>query len=199
MKKFGVGVLVFLLLFSLGAIASISVDWFTYGTIYMNDGTTPLPVGSIAQLIWTSDSTISAAATNGANVLVPTGGEILLSQIALTDEGAIYEGAATYNEEDYWIGDTNYFANGYVYTRVFAYLASSGVPTNDTWYGEGPVTTDGPISSQHASSPPAPTPTDITGANSFTLNQQVVIPEPTTMAIMGIGLLTLASRRFRRK
>ena len=188
-----------LVMSSVTVLASISIDWFTYGTIYLNDGTTPLPAGSIAQLIWSQDATMSPY--NPTDALVVNSNEVLLAQIATAagDDNPIQIGAAQYDEETYGISDTNYFANGYVYVRVFDYLQANGTPTNDTWFIEATVT--GPVYSQHASSPPASTSVDITGGfgNSVSLNDQVVVPEPTTMAIMGIGLLTLVSRRFRRK
>ena len=191
-------VVVLLCACSFSALATISVNWFTVGTIYLNDGTTQLPVGSIAQLIWSPDSTISPY--NDTDALVPDSTEVLLMQFTTTDVGGIWVGSQNYVEEDYGIGDTNGFANGYVYARVFNYLAVDGSPTNDTWFAEGAVPLSGPVASQHVSgTPPDPTLADITGGSDFSLNDQVVVPEPMTMAIMGIGLLTLVSRRFRRK
>ena len=189
-----------LVLSSVSVLASISVDWFSYGTIYLNDGTTPLPVGSIAQLIWSRDATISPY--NPTDALVVDTNEVLLAQVATAagDDFPIQLGTVQYDEETYSISDTNFFANGYVYVRVFDYLQANGTPTNGTWFVEAAVS--GPIYSQHAGggNPPA-TAVDITGGSgySISLNDQVVVPEPTTMAIMGIGLLTLVSRRFRRK
>ena len=191
---------VFIALFvgcSISAMATISVEWGVDGTIYRSDGVTPLPTGSILQLIWSVDALISTPPA-GSNYLIPTDGEVLLKQITLASDGSFYDGSTTYDELDYDKADTNYFVGGYVYTRVFDQLGS-GTPTNDTWFGDGPASLTLVSGSQHVTPKPLPVYTDITGGESFTLNQQVVIPEPTTMAIMGIGLLTLVSRRFRRK
>ena len=177
---------------SMGASATISVDWTTYGTIYLNDGTTPLPIGSIAQLIWSPDPTISEFSPTDA--LIPDSSEVLLLQIATTDPGAIYYGVTSFIESDYGLSDTNYFADGYVYMRVFDYLLTNGTPTPGTQYGEGPnPTVTGSVPSQHTAIPPLPTTVDITDGNYF------IIPEPASMAIMGVGLLTLTARRFRRR
>ena len=178
---------------SIHAFATISVNWFTFGTIYLSDGTTPLPVGSIAQLIWTPDPAISPFSSTDA--LIPDSSERLLLQIATTDPGAIYYGTTNFVEEEYGLSDTNYFANGYVYTRVFNYLLANGSPSYDTDWGDGPRPPDGPVASQHApSTPPEPTLADITGGDSY-----IIVPEPTTATILGISLVTLAARRFRKK
>ena len=178
---------------SIHAFATISVNWFTIGTIYLGDGTTPLPAGSIAQLIWTPDPTISTF--NPADALIPDSSEVLLLQVAITYAGGIEVGTQNYVEADYGISDTNWFAQGYVYTRVFNYLMANGSPTYGTDWGDGPRPPDGPIASQHApSTPPEPTLADITGGDSY-----IIVPEPTTATIMGISLLTLALRRFRKK
>ena len=189
-------ILILLLCCSVSALATISIEWGTMGTIYMNDGTTALPVGSIVQLIWSPDATISNP--NAYDALIPDSTEVLLKQTTLSSDGAFYDATTTYVELDYSIGDTNGFVGGYVYTRVFDYLGSNGSPTNDTWFGNdaSPTLISG---SQHSVPAANPAWIDITNGDSFTLNDQVVVPEPTTMAIMGIGLLTLVSRRFRRK
>ena len=61
------------------SFAIISINWFTYGTIKLNDGTTDLPVGSIAELIWSVDNTIDPILAS--DPLTPQGGEVLLWNI----------------------------------------------------------------------------------------------------------------------
>ena len=54
-------VLAVVLLACTGVYASISIEWFSYGgNVLQSDGLTPLPVGSIWQLIWSSNSTLTA-------------------------------------------------------------------------------------------------------------------------------------------
>ena len=187
----------FFLCLGSSSLATISVDWTTYGTIYLSDGITPLPIGSIAQLIWSPDSTISQF--NEIDALVPDSSEILLLQIATTDPGAIYYGTTNFVEEEYGLSNTNYFANGYVYTRLFNYPATNGSPPSGTQYGDGPSPATGPIPSQHTDlTIPWPTVADITGGDSYIIVPESV-PEPTTATIMGMSVLTLALRRFRKK
>jgi hypothetical protein len=175
--------------------ASISVDWFTLNSIKLQGGVTDLPVGSIAELIWSADNVISPY--NPANPLIPDPTEVLLLNFTTVDAGAIYYGSATYVEATYGFADpdTNHFANGYVYTRVFNFLAADGIPTNGTWFGEG---LSGPVPSQHVSPAPTPTVNDITELGNFTLNQQV-IPEPATWALGFLGLGVLLRRRLMKK
>lgn len=183
----------------MSSFASISVNWITFGTITLSDGVTSLPVGSIAELIWSADNSINTI--SDSDPLTPQGGEVLLVNFATTDAGSItYSGDPLFVEANYGFSDTNYFAGGYVYTRVFNFLAANGTPTGGTWYGEGPMPITGPIPSQHVSTtPPEPMGSDITGGGSFALNQQIMIPEPATWAFMGLGALVVFMRRRMRK
>jgi hypothetical protein len=192
MKKVAAVVAMVLCLSCVGALATISIEWFTYGELRLSDGTTPLPVGSITQLIWSPDSGISSLLWS--DPLTPQGGEVLLRQYTNVIAGRVFVPAQDYVEADYGIGDTNGFAGGYAYMRVFDYLGASGTPTNGTWFGEGQLPIPGPIGSQHQSPAPTSTLVDPTGGDSFTLDQQIV-PEPATWALLGFGVLVMAARR----
>jgi hypothetical protein len=187
--------------FALSCVASfatISINWFTFGTIQV--GGSDLPVGSIAQLIWSADNSINPL--NPSDPLTPQGGEVLLHNFTTADLGAIYVGGETFVEADYGFADpdTNHFANGYVYTRVFNFLTASGTPTGGTWYGEGPIPITGPVPSDHQATPPTPTDSDITGGLTINLNQQIAVPEPATWALGFIGLgVVMLRRRLMRK
>jgi hypothetical protein len=196
MKRMSLAIVAAFALIGSTVFASISVDWFTLNFIKLSDGTTDLPVGSIAELIWSPDNVISPF-TPG-NALIPDASEVLLLNFTTVDAGAIYFGSATYVEATYGFADpdTNHFANGYVYTRVFNFLAADGVPTNGTWWGEGPIPITGPIPSQHQSPAPTPTVNDITELGNFTLNQPYLIPEPATWALGFLGLGVLLRRRL---
>ena len=194
MRKMIIVVVAVLALGCMSSFASIAINWFTFGNIALPSGGGDLPVGSIAQLIWSADNTLNPL--DPLNPLTTLGGEILLQSFTTTDIGAIYFGNATYVEADYGFADpdTNHFANGYVYTRVFNFLAADGTPTGNTWYGESTPLT-GPVPSQHQPSPPLASDNDITGGGTFTLDQQIVVPEPATWALGFIGLGVVLLRR----
>jgi uncharacterized protein (TIGR03382 family) len=201
MRKMVIATVVVLALACMSSFASIAVEWMNYGgNIKLSGGSTDLPVGSIAQLIWSLNNTIDPI--DPFDPLTPQGGEVLLQSLTTVDAGAIYVGSLTFTEADYgFMGDanTNYFAGGYVYTRVFNFLAADGTPTGGTWYGEGPLPITGPVPSQHVPTPPTPDLSDITGAGNFTLDQQIAIPEPATWALGFLGLGVLLRRRLMRK
>ena len=173
------------------------------GRIYDNqanaiaNGTTGrLPVGTIFQLIWTSDTT--AGALDALNPLTPTGGD-----------AAIMNGVDNYwtlnftGRMSYTVTDSDSLIGGYVYMRVFN-ATSVGAIGAGTQYLEAPVwsatpgttTPSGPLVLSTAD-PATTLQFDITPGQNIWLNQTIV-PEPSVLAFLGIGAALVAVRRMRR-
>lgn len=113
------------------ALADVGVNWEQDSNlvhhVYKSDQTTPLPVGSVIQLIWTPVASINPI--NPMDPLVPSGaGEVVLTNsVANAAPGTIlYMGLQ--------FADT--YTNGYVYTRVFDALSQSAVRLT-TYYAQG--------------------------------------------------------------
>lgn len=192
------------LLAVLNASATITVNWVaTWG---IDDPSVPgstadLGSGGLAQLIWSPDGAMSAI--DNANPLVPTGGEIVLRTISTWDNvnnfvgGYIAVGTSgnTYADGSGVLAAVSeaQLLAGSVYTRVF----SSGTPTTGTWWGQGGL--DNTLADQD----PTPSPFDesnIAPGSTYTLQYQITaIPEPSTLAIAGIGALLAGIRILRRK
>lgn len=157
--------------------------------------TTQAPVDTwLAQLIWSSDGT--ANDLDPSNPLNPTGEEISLvilqpdqaagyifstdySQETNPQTGLPWPGSTTQTYTDLYYGST--LAGGYVYARFF-YSTTPEI---------GDVYVELTPSAQLAAAPTA---------NAYVLGQNVyfdteIVPEPTTMALFGLGIVTLALRR----
>mgnify|MGYP003574387720 CR=1 FL=1 len=169
------------------AMAAVQITWqSTAQEIFMADGTTFAPTSYLAHQIWSPDPV--ASAIDAANPLVPTGGEILLqTQNPLAAPGAVI--GATFNGADS-------LAGGFVYTRVF----DSATPVAGVnYYGDGV-----PTGNDWENNPDAPGLAIATGApqavNSHdpgTIVVGTLIPEPGTLALLGLGALTALWRRRR--
>jgi hypothetical protein len=142
-----------------------------------------LPVGTIVQLLWNSTSVIPDL--DPFNPLVPTAGSILLNTTFST-AGRI---------SDLYTSSDAGLVGGYVYARVFN-AADPMLVGIGTAYLERFASGTGPL----VLATPDPTTTlqfDITPGGSNIWLDQTVIPEPSVMALMGLGGLLMAIRRRR--
>ena len=175
------------------AWATITVNWVTFQGIddpLVAGTAADLASGNLAQLIWSPDAVITPIDPN--NPTTPQGGEVILQSTlsAIGFPGYITFGAADYTEA--FVGVTEgTLLSGMVYTRVF----NSPTPGFGTWYGEGGI--DSALLDQDPIPPGPLDQSDISAGGLFTLNQQVV-PEPGTLAFLGLGAVAMVVRRMRK-
>jgi hypothetical protein len=219
-KKILMGLMVCAILASVSE-ASIAVSFVRTDTIAVtwtgagDPVTQVLPSGSLVQLIWSADmayapslspvdisTTPGSAWGGGANdyLLYSTTTSGTGGWTGDLDGNAIYANAL--------VNDQN-INNGYVYAVIF----SSGSPTAGSYYGFGQFAnvsgnTTPPL--PDASNPLNPIPTldaspsghRLVLATSYvnnTFGGYQVVPEPSSMALLGVGLALVAWRRMARK
>lgn len=185
MKKIILAALLVVFVCSSQSHATINVTWnwdeSAATGIYLSDGVTLLPVGSIVQLIFTLDALV--APIDISNPLSMPVGDSLIAQAAMTDAGFYFLGPANY-------GALGEFIGGFVYQRIFtADLSEYGLGTGV--YGASPsdtATAEGStvFSFLYDSA------TDPGLGSGFTMT---VVPEPSVLAFLGLGGLALAARR----
>jgi len=178
----------------MAARADIAVQWEGFGGFVGTDGTTGITAGgagSLAFLLFSPNLDTYGVNLNAGSFT--QGDEIILQQLSLPDNPA----------DDYGSVPTSNttpipFQAGFIYARVFEAPTSSGVgePLAGTWYYESPS-----VAAVNIADPTSPQTININtgsaGIDGFTtdiVNRQVV-PEPSTLAFLGIGGLALAIRR----
>jgi hypothetical protein len=191
--------ILFLAILSLKTFAGVTVNWNMNDPadfVYLNDETTPVPFGSVWQLIW-MENFGTPNSPDSTNPFVPTGGEVLLgsTRIPNTDEDDGYVFGVTISDV------STSFVGGFVYTRVFDFqdeISNFDPFVNSFFYGNSSVVS-GPLGNTTSGDPSPALPT-VHDPGSFTLNQQfVAIPEPGTLALilMAVGGIVYKLRRRR--
>lgn len=192
MKKMIVSGCAALLAFVGTATANINVTWSGADGFYKVDDVTGITQGgnnALAQLIYSPSGAYSGSGSAiGGGV---DAGFQVLDTVILTDSG----GADPYGTfVDQYVGA---FQAGFIYARIFD--GGTANPANivgGTWYYNGPivatvnnVTPDSPNLYSAQGGNPSP------GNSGFGDTLFLQVPEPSTMAFLGIGGLVLALRR----
>ena len=177
------------------ANAALNIQWSAVDGFVKSDGSTPLLDGTgntVAILIWSpSGAFYNTDLLAGSHTI---GDEVILGPVVTIE----YNAADPYG----FVPAQNYsgaFAPGFIYARIFdeGTTANPATVTPGLWYYQGPIvaaidnnTPETPDSyNMHTSS------AGFDGFQTDVLNRQVVIPEPSTLAFLGLGGLALALRR----
>jgi hypothetical protein len=194
----------------------ISLDVFATEGIWLDSfGGTGLPAGSSFQLFWSADAAYGTGGTIGetdANLtsgLTSFGDYVIFSGTTTADPGVDGYGGWTANVPTGTITDAmvggNTVSSGYVYGYVYYDQNSSGTVNNGDYYAYSPIY--GPPTpvwgDAGAALPPPPDTIDFAPLQEPNVGlivdgRYVVVPEPATMALFGIGMLTVAIRRRRK-
>ncbi|HIE11498.1 MAG TPA: PEP-CTERM sorting domain-containing protein, partial [Kiritimatiellae bacterium] len=124
-----------------------------------------------------------------------TSGDYILFEGAGTHDGGWQgdlDGTARYDEND--TGGT-YIPSGYAYIRVFN-IPYGTTPTVGTWFIQSELVV---VDNEQTNVPPdIPDSVDIAPTQgSGVMDQQVAIPEPASLALLGVGAVALMLRRRR--
>lgn len=182
--------LLFLPLISMGMV---TINFNTAANTLKDHNLTPLNIGaqSLVLAYWSLDN--SASGFNAVDPTNPTGGDVLLGAFA-TGAGA---GRITGQTADNFGTGSGLYSPGFVYIAVFeqTFASYSGSIAGGTYYGVGP--TLGSLTPQFPSPSVADTYSTVV-VSPITTSLQVV-PEPSTVGLLIVGLGVLGFRRMRRK
>lgn len=184
----------------LPCLAAVSVNWLTpSNSIMQSDGTTPAPQSWMVQLIWSPDNAISGIDT--ANPFVPTDNERIFAEGDMFTTAPGVAGRITVGK----VSQTDDFATGFVYTRVFNVDYNGGSPSTPTLYGNSSIITGqngaGGVPTGNGlvveTSDPLTVSRHWATGGTMVVNQ-VLVPEPSTYAFFGLGAVVVA-RRLRKR
>lgn len=199
--KFALAMAVLLGGISIASANPIQLSVFaSFGIFTDFEGGNPLPAGSSFQLIWSTDATYESSGVSAADATLSSG------QMS-TGDYVIYSG--TTDIPGGWAVDEitpdipnssvggNSAHTGFVYGYAYFDVDSNGVDASDQ-YVRSPIFGN----SWTDTTPEDNIPDQInfsSGAGAVTgTSGLVVTPEPGTMALFGLGMLTMAARRRRK-
>ena len=175
--------------------AFITISWDSTGAWDATSASgAGLADGSVYQLIWSADNIMDLVGSDGS----ATGGDMVLATGGTVHDFGFGGFIRGHGADPFVFGDAGAVDNaalvaGYVYLRVFDAQAGGIAVGTDYWQGGmiGGSLTDSP------GTPDAYDKTDPTGG-AFVAMDMVVVPEPATMALFGLGLAVLGLRKRRK-
>lgn len=200
MKKF-VSLVAALIIGATAAHATIQVLWQSVDGVLDPLGN-PLPAGSLVQLLWSATDPSGSLGVNPSDITGNFGGAQVVWTSTTPFNVAIDGSSGLIPEGDLGVSEPTLLA-GYVYVRVF----SSAAPVIGDYFAitsiANPLGDMDPVSGG-----PVPTQVDLSDnldGNPFSgigTNPQLdwvqIVPEPSVLALAGLGALLVAVRRFRR-
>jgi len=163
-----------------------------------------LVVGSIVQLLYSTDDQIDGICN--VNPFGNYGNDTVVESSTIGTSPGGQAGTFYWQEpgplDQYNLPDDSYTA-GWCYMRVFQATTTMVIAGQTIYYAWGP-TASPTIGTGHPNQPPdTPTPVDALGQAEgiyYAMDLSVtVVPEPSTLALFGVGILTVAARLRRNR
>jgi len=192
MKKILMSALI--VLFTGSAYSEVSIIFQSPANSVLDHNLAAIAQNQLFLVYWSSDA--STSGFDNTNPTAPGGGDILLGAFNITG-GAAVGGRITGATPKVFGAGTTTYSPGFCYIAVFeqTFASYSGTIANGTYYGLGPIS--GPLSQQN----PSPTTSDnygslLSSGSPIRTQQQVTsVPEPSSLALVGLGIAVVALRR----
>ena len=191
--------LLLLLVFSIKANADIGIHFFASSYAIMKPGETTLSIssvlgpGNLVQLIWSASN--SSYQTDNLDSSLKNSGEFILDTTTTSFGGSFNAGTKFYSNDD--VGGLN-IDNGYLFARVF----ESPAPTSGDYFLEmGLIHSSNAVVQSHIYGDSYTTSLNNLGDTAIDSQSTIVgvIPEPTTVSLIGLSTIGLATYRRRNK
>ena len=193
--------LLLLLVFSIKANADIGIQFFATGTgsAIMKSGETTLSIssllgaGNLVQLVWSTSN--SGYQSDNLDSGLKNPGEFILDNTTTSFGGQFNAGVSFYTNDD--VNGLN-IDNGYLFARVF----ESPAPTSGDYFLEmGLIHSSNAVVQSHIYGDSYTASLNNLGDTAIDSQSTIVgvIPEPTTVSLIGISTIGLAAYRRRNK